>query len=249
MVDPSWMRRAIEITSGFEGATWDTVVGNFDGQGLSCGAMQQNLGQGTLQALIRGLSTQTIIKHMPKTGAEFCRLCRLPIAEAFRGIANMTSTEDFFPELKSFLSSPDGIAVQLDSCRAVGEKAYRLADKWRKGDPLTLQTFCWFFDLLVQSGGLKGLWIETTNDYISLQGGMGSTKSHIFAEFASSQNSDLRKNVILWSQTKFDDNLFVLSYLRAKQSRKEFQQDAMNRRGTLCAGHGWVHGVYFNLKF
>ena len=43
---------ALNITGSFEGkAGWKNLAGNFDGQGISLGLMQQNLGQGTLQPL------------------------------------------------------------------------------------------------------------------------------------------------------------------------------------------------------
>jgi hypothetical protein len=44
---------ALNISGSFEGREgWKNISGNFDGQGLSLGLMQQNLGQGTLQPLI-----------------------------------------------------------------------------------------------------------------------------------------------------------------------------------------------------
>lgn len=43
---------ALNITGSFEGNVgWKNLAGNFDGQGISMGLMQQNLGQGTLQPL------------------------------------------------------------------------------------------------------------------------------------------------------------------------------------------------------
>jgi hypothetical protein len=44
---------ALNITGSFEGKSgWKNLAGNFDGQGISLGIMQQNLGQGTLQPLL-----------------------------------------------------------------------------------------------------------------------------------------------------------------------------------------------------
>ena len=43
----------LNITGSFEGRQgWQNITGNFDGQGLSLGLMQQNLGQGSLQPLL-----------------------------------------------------------------------------------------------------------------------------------------------------------------------------------------------------
>ncbi|MBI3298268.1 MAG: hypothetical protein HYZ75_08900 [Elusimicrobia bacterium] len=44
---------ALNITGSFEGAAgWGNITDNFDGQGLSLGLLNQNLGQGTLQPLL-----------------------------------------------------------------------------------------------------------------------------------------------------------------------------------------------------
>lgn len=44
---------ALNITGSFEGREgWQNITGNFDGQGMSLGLMQQNLGQGSLQPLL-----------------------------------------------------------------------------------------------------------------------------------------------------------------------------------------------------
>lgn len=44
---------SLNITGSFEGnSSWSTIANNSDGQGLSLGLLQQNLGQGTLQPLL-----------------------------------------------------------------------------------------------------------------------------------------------------------------------------------------------------
>ncbi len=48
------MALALNVTGSFEGAGgWENLAGNFDGQGLSLGLNQQNLGQGTLQPILK----------------------------------------------------------------------------------------------------------------------------------------------------------------------------------------------------
>jgi len=47
-----YLALALNITGSFEGNLgWKNLAGDFDGQGISMGLMQQNLGQGTLQPL------------------------------------------------------------------------------------------------------------------------------------------------------------------------------------------------------
>jgi hypothetical protein len=52
MIKPNLYDLCIQITSKFEGTNYGTVTGNFDGQGISAGLLQWNLGSGTLQAYI-----------------------------------------------------------------------------------------------------------------------------------------------------------------------------------------------------
>ncbi len=48
------MALALNVTGSFEGAGgWENLANNFDGQGISLGLNQQNLGQGTLQPILK----------------------------------------------------------------------------------------------------------------------------------------------------------------------------------------------------
>jgi hypothetical protein len=53
------MALSMNITGSYEGESgWNTISGNSDGQGLSLGLLQQNLGQGTLQPLLLQMKVQ-----------------------------------------------------------------------------------------------------------------------------------------------------------------------------------------------
>lgn len=47
------IQKAINITTSFEGKGYETIAGNFDGQGLSLGMFQWNVGKGTLQPMLK----------------------------------------------------------------------------------------------------------------------------------------------------------------------------------------------------
>lgn len=50
---------AINITGSYEGVSnWNNISNNFDGQGISLGVFQQNLGQGSLQPLLNKVNRQ-----------------------------------------------------------------------------------------------------------------------------------------------------------------------------------------------
>lgn len=53
------MALALNITGSFEGVGgWSNLANNFDGQGISLGLNQQNLGQGTLQPIFKKMLTE-----------------------------------------------------------------------------------------------------------------------------------------------------------------------------------------------
>src|SRR5271156_5343134 len=56
LADKDLLQLCVKVSGGFEnggGANYDTVAGNFDGQGMSVGILQWNAGQGTLQILLQ----------------------------------------------------------------------------------------------------------------------------------------------------------------------------------------------------
>ena len=53
-IEKKAMALALNVTGSFEGVGgWENLAGNFDGQGISLGLNQQNLGQGTLQPIFK----------------------------------------------------------------------------------------------------------------------------------------------------------------------------------------------------
>jgi len=59
--------KLLRLVSLFEvGGDWGRVAGNFDGQILSFGPLQWNIGQGTLQKLLKSIKKETLEKHLGK---------------------------------------------------------------------------------------------------------------------------------------------------------------------------------------
>lgn len=52
---PATIEKCFNLTAAFEGGGYAALSGNFDGQGISFGFLQWNLGRGTLQPLIRAM--------------------------------------------------------------------------------------------------------------------------------------------------------------------------------------------------
>jgi hypothetical protein len=258
-VDPQWLRTALEVTGDFEtvGNPFAAVSGDFDGMGISCGVLQWNIGMGSLQPLVRAAGRARVIATMPRFGAELWRACGAAVAEGLRIVRAWQPRgalrDDVRAELAALLGSEPLVAQQLRAAGGVGDEALAQAAAWaaaRGAAAVSLRDFCWFFDLLTQNGGLKGLGIAD----VRMNGGGGAAEA--ICDWLAGRGSaeagfrDCRRNAELWRGQvgEADRDLFVLSYLRALKSRPEYRGVVLNRKGAIALRHGWVNGEHMNFR-
>lgn len=255
--DESWFRIALEITGDFEtaGSPWSNVTNDFDQQGISCGVLQWNIGKGSLQPLVKAVGRDVVNRHMPNFGGELWDACHrtipegLSIVRAWQPAGSLRQA--VLRELQSLFGSEEMIEQQIAAARDKGEKAMLLANKWaadsRGAGRCTLREFCWFFDLISQSGSLKGLWYADVEAFLA---GHGAGAVDFICDWLAApppeeiHQKDGKKNAALWRGNVAPDQLplFALSYLRAQKSDSPYHVLTMNRRGTISATRGWVNG-------
>jgi Uncharacterized protein conserved in bacteria (DUF2272) len=267
------LKKALEITGDFEtsGNPFSGITGNFDQMGISCGVLQWNIGKSSLQPLVLQVGKTTVEKYMPMYGDELWDACNKPKSEGLIIVRawqkNNVLRSVIKNELANLFGSAEMIEVQLQFANNTGTRAFELATRWAKemdNRASTLQEFCWFFDLLVLNGGLKELWINDVKNFIQTNGQEQSVKiifdwvltypKYVTDEgetIESYGRGDAFKNVEIWKTiiTNQNINLFVLGYLRAKLSRKQFQLVVTNRRGTIALGKGYVNAELENISF
>jgi hypothetical protein len=258
----SWIETALSITGGFEttGDPFAAVAGDFDGQGISCGVLQWNVGQGSLQPLVKNAGEAAVMIHMPSRGGDFWNAMNMAIPEALATLRGWQSksilSHEAAGELAAFLSCPEMREQQIAAAAHIAELAYRDALAWaRQGgarEP-NKKEFCWFFDLIVQNGGLKGLRFADVRNLIAqfgktciddaICGWLKLREKHQFGY------RDCRRNAGEWLDKVADADLdlFALSYLRALKSVAASQGLVLNRKATIATGRGWVNGVLFKL--
>lgn len=111
---------SLNITGSFEGnSSWSTIANNSDGQGLSLGLLQQNLGQGTLQPLLIRIRREhpEILKQIFTDADRTSLLGMLAAweASAAPAIAVPTSVEDELFPRQDVLSPLDKVPeVSID---------------------------------------------------------------------------------------------------------------------------------------
>lgn len=229
---------ALEITGDFEteGDPWTQITGNFDGEGASLGILQWNFGQNSIQPLIRRAQLHILKKYCPKYWIDIWN------AAMTSGTSEVSdwNLRAMGPELKAYLGSPEFKAVQVEAAQAK-EKATLQAGKSFYSEPLTIQQFCFFFDIMVQSGSLKGLARGELDSFIARKNGIKNAKDFVCRWAIESGDSNAVACGKLWEKDSGGNwELLIIGYLRAMLSKPQWQGNAFARRGTIAMGYGVV---------
>jgi len=205
------------------------ISGDFDGQGLSFGALQWNLGQESLQPLFR-----EIAQEHPALLEDLC--------------------QDYYPELKAvFTSSKE---EQLAWVRSIqDQRRFTLAEPWQ-GLLKSLGRLKEFQAIEVRHAGRLfakaselcreyGLWSQRAQALmfdIKVQNGSISAlvKSQILSDFD-------RLGAALGREQLEEERLTIIANRRAEASNPRWIEDVRKRKLAIARGEGMVHGQYLHL--
>lgn len=208
---------AFEITKFFEGGRYDAIAGNYDGQILSVGALQWNVGQGTLFPLI--------VRSWELDPDGFRKIfgasTDLIVSAARRG------------DRQVFLDMLDGKLVKRDwklrwqrwgthfqelqrtfGAEPYHKKALGIVEAFKFK---STRAYAWAFDLAVQNGGMGRIMQTALRAIEALRSGSEREK------------------------------LQHLTELRGRLVREEFRRAYMNRKLAIVNGHGRVNGVWVDV--
>src|SRR6185312_11608159 len=97
------------------------VSGDFDGQGVSLGVLQWNIGSGSLQPIVRRVGQPAVMATMSRFGRDLWEACNTDITRGLAIVRGWQSGSRLRPEvvaeLKAFLRSGPGIAQQIAAAR------------------------------------------------------------------------------------------------------------------------------------
>ncbi|MFQ3666048.1 MAG: hypothetical protein SNJ79_08490 [Sphingomonadaceae bacterium] len=257
-----WVAQALLLTGHFEDSAnpWSGVTDSFDGMGVSLGVLQWNLGQGSLQPLVKAAGEAAVKAHMPAFGADFWKAVTAPARAWQQALAGWFTGTRLKPavraELKAFTGSDPFRAQQVTAAGAVARLSFRRATEWAAADPsfpqVSKRLFCWFFDVTTQNGSMKGLTVRDVETFKAAQADPVKTVCewlrHAPRTLAGARDAPL--NADLWETLAEADRrqLLVMSYLRAARANPRWAVDVMNRKGTIAAGRGWVHRAFHDLE-
>jgi hypothetical protein len=253
MDDNTLLQTCLGVSGAFEnggGASYDTVDGNFDGQGISVGILQWNAGQGTLQTLLIKISEsmgwdkmQTFFKSsihqlataVPSDAIQFCLDHYIE-----------TGTKNIDPAAKAlwqkFLTQPESIAAQAFLAQqTVLAHAKRLVTMYTPAYANRVRPYAFFFDVCTQEGGMAVG--HTVVPPVA-------TPTDVPTVLAFAQNNDA-SCAVLWQAGQSGDALAQLllhyAYARSQMSKPQYQWDTCSRRGTIACRQGIVHETRIDL--
>lgn len=227
--------RCLALTGAFEtGAPipdcFAGVSGDFDGQGISLGVCQWNLGQGSLQPLLAAMladhprDVKAIFReHADELAAmlraprdeqlAFARSIQHPVKhfvhEPWRGMFRALGRTAAFQE------------VQLDHATALFQAAAKLCQELGLGSE---RAFALLFDVVVQNGSISPL-----------------VKARIRAAYAGLPR-DLAADALEVARMR------IVANLRADASNPRWIEDVRARKLCCANGTGVVHGIPYDLE-
>lgn len=226
----------LHITGGFEGTTFSTVTGNFDFQGISCGILQFNLGQGSLQ--------NYILNHVDLMAYDYFPL---PINNLHRMNPNdavtwakdnmMNALGELLPNWRSawerFLVEPSVLNVQKRAIDKYFHQAKRICGELDFPHE-NRRAMAFAFDVAVQNWSLQvelpDTRIEHAQNLITLYGA---------------------DNASIWvdeEMTMEKARLVIAAHYRAMKSNPKWRHDVFTRKCTIAMGIGKVHGKIYKLN-
>lgn len=226
--------RCLALTGSFETGKFSpdcfaTMTGNFDGQGMSFGALQWNFGQGTLQPLLK----EMVANHQDIASRIFAEnLARLQqainggkeaalsFAASIQDQAKHVITDPWKQMFRTLGLTPEFQAIEVKGAATYYEKGTRLCQDYglwsERGRAL-------MFDICVQNGSIAD-----------------SVKALILADFgklpqsASPEETELAK-------------MRIVANRRAEAANPKFIEDVRRRKLCIAEGKGVVHGISYDL--
>ncbi len=253
-----WQDSAVAITCGFEvqGDPYVGVTGDFDGMGISCGALQWNIGQGSLQPLVTAVGETAVRAAMPQLGSDMWRACNAPVRDGLRIVRTFQNGNRLSAKARTELTAVMGTeAMHAQQDKRIGEKAARafgLAADWAResgGSAPSKRQFLWFFDIVTQNGSMEGVTAAKVLSFI--QANTPQRADDVVCDFLAGRTGtsghvrDAHRNAALWRNRADADRLplLIASFLRSETASPTFRTVVLNRKGTIAMGVGQVNGT------
>jgi len=205
------------------------LVGDFDGQGMSFGALQWNLGQGTLQPLLSAIDRvhpEVVDNVFGPHAAELRAMLassrddQISWARSIQDARRFVITEPWRGLFKTLGRREEFQGIEVDAARQI----YQDAVTWCLTYGVKSQrAVALMFDIRVQNGSIAS-----------------TTRAQIERDFATLESSDD-------ADTLEVARLRVIANRRAEAATPRWVEDVRARKLTIANGVGTIHGAYYDL--
>ncbi|MCG2589933.1 peptidoglycan-binding domain-containing protein [Rhodohalobacter sulfatireducens] len=223
--------RSLALTGAFETSQpppdcFAGITGDFDGQAISFGALQWNIGQGSLQPLLLKMDEENpeIVEEIfADHCSEFREILQSPHEQQMewgRSIQDpirLVLREPWRGLFKSLGRNKEFQQIQVEAAERLYDAAQDLADEY---DLKSERAVALMFDIKVQNGSIYS--------YV---------REQILRDF--DQLSD---------DAGEEERLIIVANRRAEASNPRWVEDVRNRKLTIARGEGTVHGMHYNLE-
>jgi len=226
--------RCLALTGSFETGRlapncFAAMTGNFDGQGMSFGALQWNFGQGTLQPLLK----EMLAKH-PEVAAQIfggyldqlrqasngVKADALSFAAAIQDPVRKNIIDPWKRMFTSLGLTPEFQAIEVNGAAAYAGRGAGLCQDYglwsERGRAL-------MFDISVQNGSIPD-----------------KVRELILADFAKLPQSLSPEDAEL-------ERMRIVANRRAEAANPKFVEDVRTRKLCIAEGKGTVHGIAYDL--
>lgn len=204
------------------------LSGDFDGQGMSMGVCQWNIGQGSLQPLLKKMDEahREVLKGIFHDDypvfAAWLQEEREAQLEWVRGVQDPRHNlvEPWRGYFKALGRTEEFQQMQTDAADRLFKKGLALRKKYALTSD---RAAALMFDILVQNGSIGSI-----------------TEAQILADFA-------RLDASLPEAPLEVERMKIVANRRAEAAKAEWVEDVRRRKLTIANGEGTVHGRYYNL--
>lgn len=226
--------RCLALTGTFETGQlapgcFAAIAGNFDGQGISFGALQWNFGQGTLQTLLKEMMTKHPDIMSNIFGSDLASLQKavngtkqeaLTFAGTIQDAAKHAVSATWKNKFKLLGLSSEFQAIEVNGASKYYNNAKSLAATYNlwstRGQAL-------MFDICVQNGSISD-----------------AVKSQIMADFSKIPSGLGREEIEV-------RKMIIIANRRAEAANPKFVEDVRKRKLCIAHGKGVVHGIGYDL--
>ena len=235
LLDAPLNLRCLALTGAFETnvpppGCFSCISGDFDGQGLSYGALQFNLGQRTLQLLLRDVDERDpglLDEIFDRQAAPLRAMLASTDLDSQLAFARSIQTPGFRvhePWRGMFVALGRTRAcqeAQLDQASQFVDRARRLCVRFGVGSPRALALM---FDIIVQNGSIS-------------------------SPVAAQIDQDIaRIDPRLSPADQERERLCIVANRRAEAANARWVEDVRTRKLCIANGRGTVHGAFYDLE-